>query len=80
MSDLSVIVAPMEKEPSDRVLSPRAALLVCATAALLGWVGVAGAVFLGKTLIEGWRDLGIAGDTVSTIAPAAGDPGATPKR
>lgn len=80
MSDLSVIVAPMEKESSDRVLSPRAALLVCAAAALVGWIGVAGAVFLGKTLIGGWRDLGIAGEAVSKIAPAAGDQGAPSTR
>jgi hypothetical protein len=72
MSDLSSIVVPMDKEHTDRVLSPRAALLVCVAAAILGWIGVAGAVFLGKAVIQDWRDVDIAGDTLSKVAPAAG--------
>ena len=72
MPDVSSTVVPMEKEHTDRVLSPRAALLVCAAAAVLGWVGVAGAVFLGKALIGGWQDVDVAGSAVSKLAPAAG--------
>jgi hypothetical protein len=75
-----VIVAPMEKDSPDRVLSPRAALLVCAAAALLGWIGVAGAVYLGKSLIEGWREAQTVAEPLSQIAPAAGDKNSTPKR
>jgi hypothetical protein len=75
MSDLSVIVAPMEKDSPDRVLSPRAALLVCAVAAILGWIGVAGAIYVGKSLIGGWQDLDTASEPVSQIAPAAGPQG-----
>lgn len=73
MPDVSTTVVPMEKDHTDRVLSPRAALLVCAAAAVLGWIGVAGAVFLGKALIGNWQDVDVAGDTVSKIAPAAGN-------
>ncbi len=78
MPDLSTTVVAMEQEHTDRVLSPRAALLVCAAAAVLGWVGVVGAVFLGKTIIGGWRDVDVAGSSVSKVAPAAGptQPGA----
>lgn len=72
MLDLSSIVVTMDKEQTDRVLSPRAALLVCAAAAVLGWIGVAGAVFVGKAVIGGWRDMDVAGDAASRIAPAAG--------
>ena len=72
MPDVSSTVVAMEKDNTDRVLSPRAALLVCAAAAVLGWIGVAGAVFLGKALIGGLQDVDVAGNAVSKIAPAGG--------
>lgn len=82
MPDLRSIAVTMDKEHTDRVLSPRAALLVCAAAAVLGWIGVAGAVFVAKVVIDGWRDVDVAGDAASKIAPAAGGNAApsTPKR
>jgi hypothetical protein len=79
MSDLSSIVVPMDKEHTDRVLSPRAALFVCAAAAILGWIGVAGAVFVGKAVIQDWRGVDVAGEAVSKVAPAAGG-SAAPQR
>ncbi len=78
MTDQSSTAFGMEQDHSDRVLSPRAALFVCAAAALLGWLGVAGAVYVGKSLIGEWRDMDVAGRSMSTIAPASGprQPGA----
>ena len=80
MSELNGAVATMERDSSDKVLSPRAALLVCGAAAVIGWMAVAGVVYVGKSVISSGRDIDVAGKDVSTVAPAAGKPGTAPAR
>lgn len=72
MKDLSALSATMDPETPDRVLSPRAALLVCAAAALIGWLSVAGLVYVGKVAVNGLSGTDIARSPVTDIAPAAG--------
>lgn len=72
MKDLSALSATMDPETPDRVLSPRAALLVCAAAALIGWLSVAGLVYVGRVAVNGLSGADIARSPVSEIAPAAG--------
>ncbi len=80
MTQLNGAAATMERDSSDKVLSPRAALLVCGAAAIIGWLAVAGAVYVGKSLISGSRDMDVAGKNLSTVAPAAGKPDNAPTR
>ena len=80
MTQLNGAVATMERDSSDKVLSPRAALLVCGAAAIIGWLAVAGAVYVGKSLISGSRDMDVAGKSLSNVAPAAGKPDNAPTR
>ncbi|MBL8698826.1 MAG: hypothetical protein JNK67_10665 [Alphaproteobacteria bacterium] len=72
MKEISALAATMEPDNTDRVLSPRAALLVCAAAALVGWLGVAGLVYVGKIAMNGLSGTDIARTPVTEIAPAAG--------
>lgn len=72
MKDFSVLAPPMEPENADRVLSPRAALLVCAGAAMIGWLGVAGLVYVGKAAMSGLGGADVARSPVSDVQPAAG--------
>lgn len=80
MSELNGAVATMERDSSDKVLSPRAALLVCGAAAVIGWLAVAGAVYVGKSVMSGGPDMDVAGKSVSTVAPAAGKSESPPAR
>jgi len=80
MKDYSALATPMESENADRVLSPRAALLVCAGAAIIGWLGVAGLVYVGKVAMTGLGSPEIARSSVSDVAPAGGTSSPTQRR
>jgi len=80
MTQLNGTAATMERDSPDKVLSPRAAILVCGAAAVIGWLAVAGAVYVGKSVISGSRDTDVAGKSLSTVAPAAGKPETSPTR
>ncbi len=74
MTQLNGAAATMDRDSSDKVLSPRAALLVCGAAAVIGWLAVAGAVYLGKSVMSDSRDTDVAGKAMSTVTPSAGKP------
>lgn len=79
MKEVSALATAMDQDDADRVLSPRAALLVCAAAAVIGWLGVAGLVYVGKVAVSGLTSPDVAQSSVSGVAPAAG-PQAPAKR
>jgi uncharacterized membrane protein YjjB (DUF3815 family) len=68
MNDVRTVEDSAEEREEGRFLSLRAALVVCAITAMVGWVGVIGAVHLGRLAVASMRGTS-SGPVISQIVP-----------